>query len=157
MCTRRSILGLILMALLPAWVCSAPAQQSAAQQSEAMDPAALVRRAIQHRFDSEQNQPPLRYLLRKKDGPRDNTKQIIETRDGDVAHLVALNGQPLSAQASQDELDRLHSLANHPEVQQHRKLREQKDAQRVNRLMHLLPDAFLYRFEGISYFPRHGW
>jgi hypothetical protein len=145
MSTRISILGLILMALLPAWVCSAPAQQSAA-----MDPAALVRRAIQHRFDSEQNQPPLRSLLRKKDGPRDNTKDIIETRDGDVARLVALNGQPLSAQANQDELDRLNILANHPEVQQHRKQREQKDADRVNRLMRLLPDAFLYRFEGMA-------
>ena len=143
MSTRISILGLILMALLPAGVCSAPAQQSAA-----MDPTALVRRAIQHRFDSAQNQPPLRYFLRKQDGPRDNTKDIIETRDGDVARLVALNGQPLSAQASQDELDRLNLLANHPEVQQHRKLREQKDADRVNRLMRLLPDAFLYRFEG---------
>ncbi len=98
-----SILGLILMALLPAGICSAPAQQSAA-----VDPTALVRRAIQHRFDSAPNQPPLRYLLRKQDGPRDNTKDIIETRDGDVARLVALNGQPLSAQANQDELDRLN-------------------------------------------------
>ncbi len=138
------ILGLILIALLPAGICSAPAQQSAA-----LDPTALVRRAIQHRFDSAPNQPPLRYLLRKQDGPRDNTKEIIETRDGDVARLVALNGQPLNPQANQDELDRLHLLANHPEVQQHRKLREQKDAERVNRLMRLLPDAFLYRFEGM--------
>ncbi len=144
MSTRISVLGLILMALLAAGICSAPAQQSAA-----VDPTALVRRAIQHRFDSERNQPPLRYLLRKQDGPRDNTKDIIETRDGDVARLVALNGQPLSAQANQDELDRLNLLANHPEVQQHRKFREQKDADRVNRLMRLLPDAFLYRFEGM--------
>jgi hypothetical protein len=150
MSTRMPILGLILIALLPAGVCSAPAQQSAAPEPNALDPTALVRRAIQHRFDSAPNQPPLRYLLRKQDGPRDNTKDIIETRDGDVARLVALNGQPLSAQANQDELDRLNLLANHPEVQQHRKLREQKDAERVNRLMHLLPDAFLYRFEGMA-------
>jgi hypothetical protein len=142
MSTRMPILGLILIALLPAGICSAPAQQSGA-----LDPTALVRRAIQHRFDSAPNQPPLRYLLRKQDGPRDNTKDIIETRDGDVARLVALNGKPLNAQANQDELDRLNLLANHPEVQQHRKSREQKDAERVNRLMHLLPDAFLYSFE----------
>jgi hypothetical protein len=90
MSTRISILALILMVLVPAGVWSAPVQQSAA-----MDPTALVRRAIQHRFDSAPNQPPLRYLLRKQDGPPDNTKDIIETRDGDVARLVALNGQPL--------------------------------------------------------------
>jgi hypothetical protein len=88
MSTRTSILVLILMAFVPEWVWSAPTQQSAV-----MDPADLVRRAIQRRFDSERNQPPLRYLLRKQEGPRDNTKDIIETKDGVVARLVALNGQ----------------------------------------------------------------
>jgi hypothetical protein len=45
-------------------------------------------------------------------------------------------------------LDRLKILANHPELQQHRKLPEQKDADRVNRLMHLLPDAFSVSLRG---------
>ena len=31
--------------------------------------------------------------------------------------MVAINGQPLSAQANQAELDRLNTLANHPEIQ----------------------------------------
>ena len=117
--------------------------------THAVDPTALVRRAIQHRMDASRNHRPLRYLLRKMDGPHDTTKDIIETRDGDVARLVALNGQPLSAQATQAELDRLNTLAAHPEIQEHRRQREQKDADRVNRLMQLLPDAFLYRFEGM--------
>ena len=144
MSTCTSILGLIFLALAPALVSSAPTGQSAA-----IDPTALVRRATQHRIDASQNHQPLRYLLRKKDGLRDTTKDVIETRDGDVARLVALNGQPLSAQANQAELDRLDNLANHPEIQQHRYQREQKDAERVNRLMRLLPDAFLYRFQGM--------
>jgi len=144
MSTCTSIPGLIFLALAPALVSSAPTEQSAA-----IDPTALVRRATQHRIDASQNHQPLRYLLRKKDGLRDTTKDVIETRDGDVARLVALNGQPLSAQANQAELDRLDNLANHPEIQQHRYQREQKDAERVNRLMRLLPDAFLYRFQGM--------
>jgi hypothetical protein len=139
-----SILGLILLALAPAWASPAPTEQSAV-----IDPTALVRRATQHRVDASRNHQPLRYLLRKTDGLHDTTKDIIETRDGDVARLVALNGQPLSAQANQAELDRLSNLASHPEIQQHRYQREQKDADRVNRLMRLLPDAFLYRFEGM--------
>jgi hypothetical protein len=139
-----SILGLILLALAPPWVWSAPTEQSAAT-----DPTALVRRATQYRIDASRNHQPLRYLLRKTDGLHDTTKDIIETRDGDVARLVALDGQPLSAQANQAELDRLNNLANHPEIQQHRYQREQRDADRVNRLMRLLPDAFLYRFEGM--------
>jgi hypothetical protein len=82
----------------------------------------LVHRATQHRIDASQNHQPLRQ--------REATKDIIETRDEDVARLVALNGQPLSAQANHAELDRMHTLANHPEIQQHRCQREQKDEER---------------------------
>jgi hypothetical protein len=118
--------------------------------TQPIDPAALVRRAVQHRLDATRTHRPLRYLLRKKDEQHDTTKDIIETPEGAVARLVATNGQPLSAEANQAELDRLNSLASHPEVQEHRHQREQKDAERVDRLMRLLPDAFLYRFEGMA-------
>ena len=133
--STRTVIGLILLTLAPAEVLSA-------QTGATIDPTALVRRATQHRIEASQNHQPLRYLLRKTDGLHDTTKDIIETRDGDVARLVALNGQPLSAQANQAELDRLNNLANHPEIQQHRYQREQKDADRVNRLMRLLPTHF---------------
>jgi hypothetical protein len=118
--------------------------------AQLQDPAALVRRAIQNREDAAKTHGPLRYLLRKTDDHRDTTKDIIETAQGNVARLIAINNQPLTPEANQAELDRLHTLANHPEIQEHRHQREQKDAARVNRLMHLLPDAFLYRDQGTT-------
>lgn len=144
---RRSLLtgiGLILLAINSGRFSSAQTDQSAS-----VDATALVRRAVQHRLDASANHRPLRYLLRKIDERRDTTKNIIETKDGNVARLVAINGKPLSAQANQAELDRLSALSNHPEIQEHRRKREQEDADRVNRLMRLLPDAFLYHFEAI--------
>jgi hypothetical protein len=147
MTIRPSLFVLILLAL-------APAGLSSTQPEQPIDPTALVRRAVQHRQDAARNHRPLRYLLRKTDqqhdATHDTTKDIIETAEGDVARLVAINGQPLSAQANQAELDRLNTLANHPEIQEHRHQREQKDADRIDRLMRLLPDAFLYRFEGMA-------
>jgi hypothetical protein len=119
-----------------------------AQPNQLQAPAALVRRAIQNREDAARTHRPLRYLLRKTDDHRDTTKDIIETDQGDVARLIAINNQPLTPEANQAELDRLNTLSNHPEIQEHRHQREQKDADRVNRLMSLLPDAFLYRDQG---------
>jgi hypothetical protein len=145
MTIRISILFVTMMAWTAAWCSSAQPEQPSP-----IDPTALVRRAVQHRMDAAQTHPPLRYLLRKTDDQRDTTKDIIETGQGDVARLVAINGEPLSAEANQAELDRLHTLADHPEIQQHRHQREQKDAARVDRLMRLLPDAFLYRYEGMT-------
>ncbi len=119
-----------------------------AQSNQPQAPAAWVRRAIQNREEAAKIHRPLRYLLRKIDDHRDTTKDIIETDQGGVARLIAVDNKPLIAEANQAELDRLNTLANHPEIQEHRHQREQKDADRVNRLMRLLPDAFLYRDEG---------
>ena len=48
------------------------------------------------------------------------------------------------------ELARLDDLEEHPEFEERRKRSEQKDQERVDRLMGMLPDAFLYRMEGIE-------
>jgi hypothetical protein len=124
--------------------------------SQAIDPTALVRRAIQNREDAAKTHRPLRYLLRKTGDHRDTTKDIIETDQGDVARLIAIHNQRLTPEANQAELDRLNTLAHHPEIQEHRHQREQKDAARVNRLMHLLPDAFLYPDQGTTPCPAGG-
>jgi hypothetical protein len=115
-----------------------------------VDATALVRRAVQHRLDAGKSHRPVRYLIHRTDERHDTTKEIIETVDGGVARLVAIDGKPLSAEADRAELDRLDTLANHPELQEHRHKSEQKDAERVDRLLALLPDAFLYRFEGMT-------
>jgi hypothetical protein len=141
----RTVIGLILLALAAEGSSFAQTEQTAA-----IDPTALVRRATQNRLEADRNHRPLRFLLRKTGELHDTTKDIIETKDGDVARLVAINGAPLSVQANQAELDRLNTLANSPEVQEHRHKREQKDADRVDRMMRLLPDAFLYRFEDMA-------
>jgi hypothetical protein len=115
-----------------------------------IDATALVRRAVQHRLDAGKSHRPVRYLIHRTDERHDTTKLIIETVDGDVARLVAIDGKPLSAAADRAELDRLDTLAAHPELQEHRHKSEQKDAERIDRLLALLPDAFVYRFEGMT-------
>ena len=115
-----------------------------------MDATALVRRAILRWPAEEKSHRPMQNLLRRRDERRDTTKEIIETKDGDVARLVAIDGKPLSADANQAELQRLDDLKAHPEMQQRRKRSEQKDQDRVDRLMGRLPDAFIYRMEGVE-------
>jgi hypothetical protein len=139
-------LFLLILLALPVAAQSDPAAPPVPASRE----AALVGRAVQNHMGGARTDGPLRFLLRKIDQHRDTTKDIIETNQGNVARLVAINGQPLTAQANQAELARLHTLANHPEIQEHRHQREQKDAARINRLMLLLPHAFLYRDEGTS-------
>jgi hypothetical protein len=114
-----------------------------------IDATALVRRSVQHRLDEEKNHRPLQYLLHRTDERRDSTKLIIETKDGDVARLIAINGKPLDPDLNQAELARLDDLAQHPDLEQHRRRGEQKDTDRVTHLLSLLPDAFVFKLEAL--------
>jgi hypothetical protein len=113
------------------------------------DAQALVRRAVQHRLDADKTHQPLEYELRKVDAEHDTTKEIIETKDGDVARIIAVNGKAPGADVNAREAERLQMLMSHPELQEKRHKSEIRDAQQVNRMMGMLPDAMLYKFEGM--------
>ena len=70
---------------------------------------------------------PMRYRLRKSSPRLTSTKEIVETRDGDVARLVAINDQPLSPADEQKEQARLDACSRDPSLQRHRKQSEDED------------------------------
>ncbi|MGC2299673.1 MAG: hypothetical protein WA476_12780 [Acidobacteriaceae bacterium] len=132
---------LLLLLPLPAFVQSDP--------SPATDAAALIRRSVANHMTAEAAHHPQRFVLHKKDDRRDYIQEIIETRQGDVALAIAANGAPLNPDLRQSQIDRLSNLDAHPDLQEHRHKRELEDNARVDKLMRLLPDAFLYHDDGI--------
>jgi hypothetical protein len=96
----------------------------------------------------------MQYRLRKSSPRLATTKLIVETKDGDVARLMAVNDAPLSAQDEQSEQARLQTLLNDPSLQRHRQQREQDDAGRARKVIHALPEAFLYTYAGIAETPQ---
>lgn len=115
----------------------------------AIDSGMLMRRAVQHRLESDRLDRPMRYVLRRTDGRRETTKEIVETKDGDVARLIAIDGRPLNAEEERAEMERLDDLAAHPELQEHRLKEEQRDRERIDHGMSLLPEAEIYTMEGM--------
>jgi hypothetical protein len=88
----------------------------------------------------------MRYRLRKTSPRLTSTKEIVETRDGDVARLLKINDQPLSPGDEQKEQARLDALENNPGLQQHRKQSEDSDTARALKVLRVLPTAFIYQF-----------
>jgi hypothetical protein len=125
----------------------AGAAQNTDQLTVATDATALVRRAVANHFAQQAAHQPESFALHKSDDKHNVVREIMETPQGDVAMLVAVNGTPLSAAGRQAESDRLNALAENPDMQAHRQKREQEDQARVDSLMHMLPDAFLYRYD----------
>jgi hypothetical protein len=111
--------------------------------------AELVKRALAAELDAAQDtQHPMRYHLRKASPRLTTTKEIVETKDGAVARLVAINDQPLSQADDIKEQTRLNDLLVDPGKQRHRKQAEQDDINRVLKVIRALPTAFLYQYAG---------
>ena len=112
---------------------------------------ALVARALATEVRTAQDlNHPMRYRLRKSSPRFTSTKEIAETRDGDVARLVAINDQPLSPDDEKREEARLDALLSDPARQRHRKQSEDNDTARAMKVLRVLPTAFLYQFAGMG-------
>lgn len=90
----------------------------------------------------------MRYRLRKISAKSDTTKEIVETADGAVARLLALHGVPLTPEQNKLEENRLEAVVSDPAIERHRRKSEQRDTNRVEEIMRLLPEAYQYRFAG---------
>lgn len=132
---------------LPSLSLEGQAAQPALTPSQAQ---ALVERALATESRAAQDlshlSHPMRYRLRKTSPRLTSTKEIVETRDGHVARLLEINGQPLSPADEQQEQARLDALENSPGLQQHRKQSEDSDTARALKVLRVLPTAFLYQF-----------
>src|SRR5580704_11705527 len=113
------------------------------------DAQALVERALANELRAAQDTGhPVRYRLRKTSPRLTSTKLMVETSQGLVARLVAIDGQPLSAVDEQKEQSRLDGLLSDPSRQRHRKQSEDADAGRALKVLRALPKAFLYEYAG---------
>ncbi len=111
--------------------------------------SALVARALANELKAAQDTAhPMQYKLRKSSPRLTSVKQIVETRDGAVAHLLSINGNSLSPEDRQKEEARLDALLADPTRQLRRKHGQQDDTARALKVLRALPKAFLYQYAG---------
>ena len=89
---------------------------------------------------------PLRYRQRKVGPKGDTTREVLVSRDGNVARLVEKDGQPLTAEEDADERARLNDALASPDefAKHHRRDTEMRDS--VVKVVEMMPQAMLYSF-----------
>jgi hypothetical protein len=86
-------------------------------------------------------------VSKEADGHR-QTKEVVETRDGALEQLVAVDGRSLSVQKQQEEKGRIRNLLGHPQEQQKLEQVRRKDAAQCEAFFRMIPDAFLFSYAG---------
>lgn len=136
------------------WWCALLCGIAAAQQTPAVPqvPAQeLVRRAIANEEKASKEHVRLLYRLRTETPKAGaTTKELVETNDGVVARLIAVNDKPPSADDRKRDDDRLEQLAKDPQARTAKQKKQKEDEERTTRMVKALPDAFVYDYDGFE-------
>jgi hypothetical protein len=141
--------SMLAAALLLGAATAASGQALSQNGTPAVDPAKIVRDASYNELHASKPGRSFSYRQHKVDPKGSVVKEIVETKDGDVARLIEKDGKPLPPEEEQAEIDRLNNLLAHPEIQEHRHKKEQEDSARGDEMVRMLPDAFLFTFDGM--------
>ena len=156
---RAGVHSFVMVLCLAVGQLPAPAQplNGAADTLPPAQAQALVNRALNEELRMAQDQMtqshPMRFKLRKMSPRVTTTKEIVETRDGNVARLEAINDQPLNQADEQKEQTRLEALLRDPSLQRHRRNAESQDEGIVLKVMRMMPRAFIYQYAGAGMGP----
>lgn len=125
---------------------------SAGSQSEAqLSPADLVKAMIRNELNtSDVTEIRWKYLLVKEVGGKQETREVVETRDGSIDGLIAIAGRPLTNSQQRDETRRIEGLSHNPEEQRKLEQTRRKEAEQCDAFLRMVPDAFLFEYAGES-------
>lgn len=130
----------IVALLSGACCCCARAQQT--------PPAQLVREVVYNEQHDHARHGYWRYWIERHAQNQTRLEEQVETSEGPVTRLAQSNGRPLSPRNEQEERSRLAHLLGSPGEQEKHRQDYAEDEKRIGRILMLLPDAFLYEYDG---------
>lgn len=149
-------MNVILKASVAVWGMATLLGAMAAQQAPSpalpqISAQELVRRAISNEETASHEKVHLLFRLRTETAKSGVlTKQLVETNDGVVARLIAINDKPPSPEERKRDDERLQKLASDPQARAAKQKQQKEDEERTDRMVKALPDAFLYEYDGFE-------
>lgn len=113
-----------------------------------MSAGELVRQTVQHEVKNSNDPAKYMFLDRKQSVRNSQTKLMVETREAMAGIVVAVDDRPLNAQERDAERARLQRFIADPEELRRKQKQEHDTAERIDRIVKALPDAFLYEYAG---------
>ncbi len=85
-------------------------------------------------------------VVKPSSGKDCRREKVIQTKDGEIGHLIQINGRPLTADQEAKEEDRIQSLLNNAELQRKKQKEASDDARRAAHFVKIMPDAVIATF-----------
>lgn len=88
------------------------------------------------------------YGVDREEQSKKKAKEVVQTGQGSLGRLVAVDGQPLNAKEQQDERERIGNLVRNPAEQQRLEQTKKKDAEQCQAFFKMIPDALTFIYAG---------
>ena len=132
-------------------------QAASGQQGQPQAPALpkdatqFVREVIRHELEAEaRDHSHWRYRAHREDEKGNSDRDIIETKQGEMARTLLIYGRPLTAEERQKDEARMQKLLSDPEEQAKRTKREKEDSDKGHQMFKAIPDAFIFKYDGLE-------
>lgn len=121
----------------------------------------LVKDAIKHQIEADAaDHTHWRYHIHREDEKGSQDRDVIDTKDGQIARTLLINGQPLTPDQRTADEARMKKLVDDPSERAKRDKRAKDDEDKVAQMFKAIPDAFVFKYEGaengqirLSFFP----
>jgi hypothetical protein len=88
------------------------------------------------------------YRADREEQGKKKAKEVVQTGQGSLDRLVAVDGHPLNAKEQQDERARIENLIRNPAEQQRLEQTKKKDAEQCKAFFKMIPDALTFVYAG---------
>ncbi len=123
---------------------------SARDQSVSLPAAELMNQVVANELTDRAQQRKWMYLIDKREGKQTLTEQQVDTKDGPFYRLIAIDGTPLNPDQRQQDNVRMDRFLHDSSQQLKNKRGYDQDEQKLESLMRLMPEAFLYDYDGVE-------
>jgi hypothetical protein len=121
-----------------------------AQQAAPQSAHDLVRDVIYNELQDRERDSYWQYRGKRVTPSQNTVREEIETRQGPIFRVLERDGKPLNAKQQLDEDARLKQLLSSPRELARNRQNHDQDEQRLQRVMRILPNAFLFDYDGAS-------
>ena len=130
-------------------------QQGRAPTSEAPPPPLpqdanrYLREVVKHELAAQTNDHThWRYHIHREDEKGSQDRDVIDTKDGQLARTVLINGKPLTPDQRASDEARMKKLVEDPAERAKREKRAKDDDDKLTQMFKAIPDAFIFKYDG---------
>ena len=119
-------------------------------QTPPLSAAALMNQVVANELADRVEQRKWIYQVSRREAGHTLTEEQVDTKDGPLYRLRAIDGTPLNSEQRQQDNARIDRFLHDPSLQSKSKLEHNADEQKLQKLMQLLPQAFLFDYDGVE-------